>query len=44
MTNTSDSCTIMEWENKTKMVQLGNQRYNSDEAKKKSLNRFSMLL
>jgi len=24
----------MEWENKTKMVQLGNQRYNSDEAKK----------
>ena len=24
----------MEWENKTKMVQLGNQRHNSDEAKK----------
>ncbi len=24
----------MEWENKTKMVQLGNKRYDSDEAKK----------
>lgn len=24
----------MEWENKTKMIQLGNQRYKSDEAKK----------
>ena len=28
----------MEWENKTKMVQLGNQRYNSDEAKKEFQN------
>jgi hypothetical protein len=25
----------MEWENKAKMVQLGNQRHNSDEAKKR---------
>ena len=38
MTDTSDSCTIMEWENKTKMVQLGNQRYKSDEAKKEFQN------
>ena len=28
----------MEWKNKTKMVQLGNQRYNSDEAKKEFQN------
>ena len=28
----------MEWENKIKMVQLGNQRYNSDEAKKEFQN------
>jgi hypothetical protein len=25
----------MEWESKTKMIQLGNQRYKSEEAKKK---------
>lgn len=28
----------MVWENKIKMVQLGNQRYNSDEAKKEFQN------
>lgn len=28
----------MEWENKIKMVQLGNQRYNSDESKKEFQN------
>ena len=28
----------MKWENKTKMVQLGNQLYNSDEAKKEFQN------
>ena len=28
----------MEWENKAKMVQLGNQRHNSDEAKKEFQN------
>jgi len=38
MTNINDLYTIMEWENKTKMVQLGNQRYNSDEAKKEFQN------